>query len=42
MYRMPRTQYLTSDYETHTQETKFRTIYNEIGPTSFGFSMNKL
>jgi hypothetical protein len=30
---MPRAQYLTSDSETHTQETKVHTISNEIFPT---------
>jgi hypothetical protein len=42
LYRMPRAQYLTSDSKTHTQETTVRTLSNEIGPTSFGFSMKKL
>ena len=42
LYRMPRAQYLTSDSEIHTQETEVRIISNEIGPTSFGFTMNKL
>jgi hypothetical protein len=36
------TQYLTSDSETHTQETKVCTLSNEIFPTSFGLSMKKL
>jgi hypothetical protein len=35
-------QYLTSDSEIHTQETTTCTISNEIGLTSFGFSMKKL
>ena len=39
---MPRAQYLTSDYETLTQDTKVHTISNAIRPTSFGLSMKKL
>jgi hypothetical protein len=39
---MPRAQYLTSDSEIRTQETIVHKISNEIGPTSFGFSMKKL
>jgi hypothetical protein len=27
----PHAQYLRSDYETHTQETKYLTLSNEIG-----------
>jgi hypothetical protein len=42
MYIMPHAQYLSSDSETRTQETKVRTISNENFPTSFGFSMNTL
>ena len=34
-YSMPRAQYLTSNSETHTKETKFRTLSNGSGPTSF-------
>jgi hypothetical protein len=42
LYSMPRAQYLTSDSETHTQETKVRTISNGSGPTTFGVCMKKL
>ena len=42
LYSMPHAQYLTSDFETHTQETKVRTISNGIGPTEFGVCMKKL
>jgi hypothetical protein len=41
-YSMPRAQYLTSDSETHTQETKVRTLSNGSGPTAFGVCMKKL
>ena len=33
LYSMPRAQYLTSDSETRTQETKVRTLSIEICPT---------
>ena len=39
---MPHAQYLTSDYETQIKETKVCTLSNEIGFTSFVFSMNNL
>jgi hypothetical protein len=39
---MPRAQYLTYDSETHTQETKVRTISNGSGPTTFGVCMKNL
>jgi hypothetical protein len=39
---MPRAQYLTSDSETHTQETKVRTLSNGSGPTTFGVYMKNL
>jgi hypothetical protein len=42
LYSMPRAQYLTSDSETRTQETKVRNISNGSGPTSFGVCMKKL
>jgi hypothetical protein len=32
LYSMPRAQYLTSDSETHTQETKVRNISNGSVP----------
>jgi hypothetical protein len=35
LYSMPHTQYLTSDSESRTQETKVCTISNGSGPTSF-------
>jgi hypothetical protein len=38
----PAAQYLTSNSETHTQETKVCTLSNGSGPTSFGFYMKKL
>ena len=37
-----RTQYLTSNSETHTNETTVRTLSNGSGPTSFGVCMKKL
>jgi hypothetical protein len=42
LYNMPRAQYLTYDSETHTQETKVRTLSNGSGPTTFGVCMKKL
>jgi hypothetical protein len=42
LYSMPRAQYLTSDSETHTQETKVHTLSNGSGPTTFGVCMKKL
>ena len=42
LYRMPRAQYLTSDSEYRTQETKVRTLSNGSGPTTFGVCMKKL
>jgi hypothetical protein len=39
---MPRAQYLTSDSETRTKETKVRTLSNGSGPTTFGVCMKKL
>ena len=42
LYSMPRTQYLTSDYETRTQETEVRTLSNGSGPTAFGVCMKTL
>jgi hypothetical protein len=42
MYNMPRAQYLTSDSETRTQETKVCTISNGSVPTAFGVCMKKL
>ena len=42
LYNMPHTQYLTYDSETHTQETKVRTLSNGSGPTAFGVCMKKL
>jgi hypothetical protein len=42
LYSMPRTQYLTSDSETRTQETTVRTLSNGSGPTTFGVCMKKL
>jgi hypothetical protein len=42
LYNMPRAQYLTSDSENHTQETKVRTLSNGSGPTAFGVFMKKL
>jgi hypothetical protein len=42
LYSMPRAQYLKSDSETHTQETKVRNISNGSGPTAFGVCMKKL
>jgi hypothetical protein len=39
---MPRAQYLTSDSETHTQETTVRTLSNESGPTTFGVYMKNI
>jgi hypothetical protein len=34
--------YLTSDSESHTQETTVRTLSNGSGPTAFGVCMKKL
>jgi hypothetical protein len=42
LYSMPCAQYLTSDSETRTQETTFRTLSNGGGPTTFGVCMKKL
>jgi hypothetical protein len=42
LHKMPWAQYLTSYFETHTQETAVHTISNEFFPTSFLFSMNNL
>jgi hypothetical protein len=42
LYSMPRSQYLTSDSENLTQETKVRNISNGIGPTTCGVCMKKL
>jgi hypothetical protein len=39
---MPRAQYLTSDSETRTQETKVRNISNGSDPTAFGVCMKML
>jgi len=41
-YSMPRAQYITSDYETRTQETAVHTLSNGSGPTAFGVCMKKL
>ena len=42
LYGMPHAQYLTSDSESHTQETTVRTLSNGSGPTAFGVCMKKL
>ena len=42
LYRMPHAQYLTSDSETLTHETKVRTLSNGSGRTTFGVFMKKL
>jgi hypothetical protein len=42
LYSIPCVPYLTYDSETHTQETKVRTLSNGSGPTTFGVCMKKL
>ena len=42
LYSMPHAQYLPSDSESRTQETKVRNLSNGSGPTAFGVCMKKL